>query len=105
MHSAKPNRYLLMLQKLISDYSKGYQVKVYLFGSRAKGKVHQASDVDIAILPLGSLPKDFFSVLKEKIEESAIPYKVDVIDLSQVDKKFREKILAEGIEWKGSKKD
>ncbi len=94
------NPYLEKLRKLINIYTKGYSVRVFLFGSRAKGKEHKLSDVDIAILPLKTLPASFVANLKEKIEESTIPYSVDLVDLSQVDAPFREKILAEAIEWK-----
>jgi hypothetical protein len=41
------------------------------------------------------------SVIKEKIKISNIPYKVDVVDLSQVSESFRKQILKEGkILWK-----
>jgi hypothetical protein len=37
----------------------------------------------------------------KKIENSNIPYKVDVVDLSQVSESFRKQILKEGkILWK-----
>ena len=97
--SKTSNPYLNSLRELISQYTKGYPVKVYLFGSRARDKEHKFSDVDIAILPTQPLPTSFISQLKEAIEESTIPYSVDIVDLSQVDETFREKILAEGIEW------
>lgn len=100
MTKQKNNIYVNMLRKLVRDCTKDYAVKVYLFGSRAKGKEHAVSDIDIAILPLKPLPIGFMAHLKETIEDSTIPYSVDVVDLSEVDPAFREKILAEGIEWK-----
>lgn len=94
------NKYIHQLRLLIHDYIKGYSVRVYLFGSRAKGLAREKSDVDIAILPLQSLPDHFFSHLKERIEASTIPYSVDIVNLSEVDDIFRAKIVSEGIEWK-----
>jgi hypothetical protein len=46
------------------------------------------------------IPNNFISFLKEKIEESTIPYSVDVVDLSQTDEKFRQQVLSEGVPWK-----
>lgn len=92
--------FLDMLKQLVLDNIKNVDATVYLFGSRAKKTARSTSDVDIAILPFTPLPIHFITNLKEKIEESSIPYYVDVIDLSQVDPTFRKKILSEGIEWK-----
>lgn len=100
MQKKDNNPYLLALQKLVNSYTRPLAVKVYLFGSRAKGKEHRLSDVDLALLPTQPLPLGFIANLKEKIEESTVPYSVDIIDLSQVDDAFREKILTESIEWK-----
>jgi predicted nucleotidyltransferase len=85
------NKYLQSLRGLIANYTKDYPVRVYLFGSRATGKAHKLSDVDLAILSIQPLPVGFIANLREKIEESTIPYKVDLVDLSQVDDTFRKK--------------
>ncbi len=95
------DHYLKMLKNLVLAYTKEQPVSVWLFGSHAKGTAHRYSDIDIAILPLGQLPLSFISNLKEKIEQSTIPYSVDVVDLSQTDEVFRNKVLNEGILWKG----
>lgn len=89
-----------MLKQLILLYTNDYRVKVWLFGSHAKGNSRRYSDIDIAILPGESLPGSFISDLKEKIEQSTIPYSVDLVDLSQVNEEFRQKVLKEGIIWK-----
>lgn len=91
--------YLVMLKKLLNDQIKSYPIRIYLFGSRAKGNAHSKSDVDIAILPLAPLPSGFMSRLKEVVEESTIPYSIDLVNISDIDPVFREKILAEGIVW------
>ncbi len=94
------NNYLLQLKQLILSYTKGCPVKILLFGSQAKNTTHRHSDIDIAILPIAPLPIHFITKLREKIEESTIPYHVDLVDLSQTDEKFQNKVLQEGIEWK-----
>jgi len=41
------------LKELLKELFKGKRVKVYLFGSRAKGNHSQSSDFDLAFLPKG----------------------------------------------------
>ncbi len=93
-------RYLDSLKSLVLEFSNNQPVRVWLFGSHVKGKAHRFSDIDIAILPVGQLKTGFVSHLKEKIEQSTIPYSVDVVDLSQTDEEFRTKVLKEGVLWK-----
>lgn len=91
--------YLLLLRKLILNYVRSYPIKVYLYGSRAKGTAHKTSDVDIALLSDAKLPVGFIAKLKELIEESSIPYHVDVVDLNQVGDNFRNQVLKEAKLW------
>lgn len=71
--------------------------KIYLFGSRARGDASEYSDIDIAIK--GDRPlRNALAKARFAIEESQIPYKVDLIDLSQTS--YLEKdIEKEGIVW------
>lgn len=96
-----PEHYLEELKKLILDYTTGFNIKVYLIGSRASGKAGKTSDVDIALLPLESLPEEFIANLRELVEESTIPYNVDIVDLSEMDDEFRTQALRGAQLWKG----
>ena len=93
------------LRKLILDFLAEYNVCVYLYGSRAKGTAHKTSDIDIAILPVGEIPKNLLGRLREMIEESTIPYNVDVTDLTYVSEQFRKQILEKAILWKDCNKE
>ncbi len=95
----KSDVYLQDLRKLLKKYIGKRKVKIYLFGSRAKGSARATSDVDIALLPMQPLPENFFADLREILEESNIPYMIDIVDLSQADNAFKEKILTEGVLW------
>ena len=76
-----------------------HPVRIFLCGSRARRGAGPQSDIDVAILPLRPLPPNVLSDLREALEESTIPYDVDIIDLSTVDEAFRNKVLREGIAW------
>jgi len=100
MSSEVQKNYLSMLKKLILLHLGNRDIQVILFGSHAKNTTHRYSDIDIALLSADPLPLGLISQLKEKIEQSIIPYSVDIIDLSQVDRELREKVIREGIVWK-----
>ena len=74
--------------------------KVYLFGSRAKGRHSSGSDIDLA-LDIGR-KIEFKKILRliGKHDDTNIPLNVDFVDLNSVSEEMRNKILSEGILWK-----
>jgi len=91
---------LKVLENMVKDAFKDSEVQIVLFGSRARGDYAKTSDIDIGILPNGEINRKELILLREKVENSNIPYKVDVVNLSQTSKEFIEKALKEGILWK-----
>jgi predicted nucleotidyltransferase len=79
----------------------GPAVRVYLFGSSVTGGIRRASDIDVAIEPRGALSPALLAKLREQLEESDIPYDVDIVDLSTTSAEFKARVLREGILWKG----
>jgi predicted nucleotidyltransferase len=77
-----------------------HDAAVWLFGSCARGEVLQHSDIDIAILPRDELPSIFFADLAEKIEESSIPYDVDIVDLRRAAPSLIDEVRREGVKWR-----
>ena len=84
---------------------RGYRVRVYFFGSRSRGRASPSSDIDVAILPLELLPTGVLSAIRETLEESSIPYQVDLVNLSVADPGFKKRVIEEGIVWIDSKSD
>ncbi len=78
--------------------NKKRQVRVILFGSRARKDNQYFSDIDIAIDSEKDLNEDIIE-LKGIIEESTLPYKVDIIQLSKTSQTMREEIIKEGKVW------
>jgi len=37
--------------------------------------------------------------IREALEESTVPFSVDLVDLSEVDASFRERVLRQGVQW------
>ncbi len=91
----------LIKEILKNNLSKG--TKVFLFGSRAMGHYSRSSDIDIGIMPSSNNEESLerkLTQIKEAIDESVIPYKVDIIDFSKVSDKFKVEALKNTIEWK-----
>lgn len=71
--------------------------QITLFGSRARGDASKYSDVDVAVKGRGVL-RTKLSQARFVIEESNIPYKVDLVNLSQAP--YLENIVkSEGVVW------
>ena len=87
-----------MLLTIIGKYLSG--CKVYLFGSRANGTCSKGSDIDIALDNGRVLELFVLGNIREKIEESTIPFFVDIVDYHAVSNKMKERILKEGVLWK-----
>lgn len=74
-------------------------VKIYLYGSRARKTNRDRSDIDLAIDTGSKLEKIRLSEAKSILEGSFIPYKIDLVDLHGVSEEFRHVILKEGVVW------
>ncbi|MBF0160160.1 MAG: restriction endonuclease subunit S [Magnetococcales bacterium] len=68
--------------------------EVWAFGSRAKWTAKPYSDLDLAILGDDSLSLGILAGLEEDFSESALPFKVDVVDWATTSVSFRKIIEA-----------
>ena len=87
------------VRRIVHEVLGGQEVSVYLFGSWARGDVTSQSDIDLAIEAHSPLPPGTLALLRERLEESHVPYRVEVVELGGVDPEFRHRILAEGVRW------
>lgn len=88
------------LKRMVLDALGDRNAEVWLFGSCARDKIRNASDIDIGILPREQLPVGFFGELEASIEESTVPYHVDLVDLSRVNPHWLATIRSEGVNWR-----
>lgn len=68
------------LLKILSDNKNIEEVIIY--GSRAKGNFREGSDIDLAVK--GTISADEIFSIKNTIEESSIPYLVDLIVYDEI---------------------
>lgn len=90
---------LILARQIILRSLARYPVSVYLYGSTATGQRGRASDIDVAVWSPQPLPPDTLATIRQEIEESNIPYTVEVVNLQGADETFRERVLREGILW------
>jgi predicted nucleotidyltransferase len=76
-------------------------VRIYLFGSSVTGRPRRWSDIDVAIDTVRPLPSALLAELREQLEESEIPYDVDIVDLSKASPEIRASVAREGLLWRG----
>ena len=74
----------------------GKSCAVYLFGSRATGTAQPVSDFDLAVLANEDISREL-STARDMLEESNIPFKVDVVDLRLVAPAFRHAAQNQGV--------
>lgn len=63
--------------------------QVFIFGSRALDRAKRYSDYDIGIWGKKSVPSVKKVLIEEALEESDLPYKVDIVDFRLVPQKFK----------------
>ena len=91
----KPDQ-LFLVKSILNKYIPNRDVVA--FGSRATWTATEYSDLDLAILGQEPLSGRITASLREEFVESALPFKVDVVEWARVDDKFRAIILRDGVE-------
>lgn len=94
-------RYLEEVKRILLSVLGDRSVRVYLFGSRAARAAHRFSDIDVAVLPLEPIPQRTWAELQEKLEESWVPYPIDLLNLEDAPAALRKRVEQEGVLWIG----
>ncbi|MEQ8968501.1 MAG: nucleotidyltransferase domain-containing protein [Azospirillaceae bacterium] len=97
--AAVRERGLARLRDLVWQTIGERPARVWLVGSMARGDWVKSSDIDLAIALDTPDRVAVLGRLALAIEESPIPYFVDLVDLAETDEDFRARLLSEGIEW------
>jgi len=81
-----------ILQRYVPDR------EVWAFGSRAKWTAKEFSDLDLAIIGDTPLSIALTADMKEAFQESALPFKIDIVDWASITPSFRQVIQAAKIQ-------
>lgn len=85
---------ILVLRELPQD-----KFAVFVFGSRAGINAAESSDLDIGILGNAPLTLELYCRIKSVLEDSTIPYKVDVVDFYTASQDFKNIALKNISVW------
>ena len=93
------NEYVLEVKEFTRKFWQNQPVRIYLFGSWARGEAKRSSDVDIAIESKEDM-SFLIGEFREALENSCIIDNVDVVDMNFAAESLCKKIREEGIVWK-----
>ena len=83
-------KYIVFIKNIILKYLP--ESRIYIFGSRATGHARKYSDVDVAVEDISMTDKIQMQIEIE-LENSTLPYEVDVIDLNNISELFKSQIV------------
>jgi uncharacterized protein len=83
------SKYLNLIKNIINSILQDKNLKIYVFGSRAKGNARQYSDLDVALKSDSKIDVDKINKIKIGLDDTTIPYKIDVIDLNEISDSFK----------------
>jgi len=82
--------HLNMLRDIFQSYCP--KAEIWAYGSRLNGNAHEGSDLDLVIKSFNEEEKYLFE-LKEILNESNIPFIVDIHEYNYLPDSFKEEIL------------
>lgn len=88
---------LEFIKNTVYKYLPKEEYEVFVYGSRADGTAQKWSDIDIGIMGKERVPSKKLVLIKDAVEESNIPYLVDIADFTRVADKFRRVALSRTI--------
>ena len=88
-------KYLKKIKKEIEDFENKKDLEFFIFGSSIKKE--RFGDVDIGVT--GGSGDKRIDILKEKFEESTLPFFVDIVDFDDVSENFKSNVLNNGVLW------
>ena len=79
--------HLETIKQILAAFAGGFEVRI--FGSRINGTAGDHSDLDLAFVGPDKMERRTKVLLKEAFEESALPFRVDVVDYNAISDEFR----------------
>ena len=84
-----------IINKILKPYSKEFAF--YYYGSRVKGGFEKTSDLDILIKGKKLIAGEIIEQIKEKFDQSKLPFMVNLTDYFGIDERFYEMIVGDLI--------
>ena len=91
--------YLSIAKSLVLSVINKAEYNVFIYGNRASNSNHRFSDLYIGIIGAKPLPVILLTELEEELNNTRIPFKVDVVDFFKVDNAFKNEATKCIIRW------
>jgi predicted nucleotidyltransferase len=91
--------YITLTKQIVLKHIDIAKYEVFLFGSRAVGNPKFYSDIDVGIMGKEPLNSIQLAEIEHDLEESIVPFKVDIVDFCKVDEKFKQVALQHVVKW------
>lgn len=88
--------YLPRIVEIVRRALGGTPCSAWLFGSRATGRATPVSDFDLAVSSAADLGT-VLAVAREALEESTIPFRVDLVDLAEASVALVDQVQRKGV--------
>lgn len=88
-------KWLKLVRALAAEHLPGCDIRV--FGSRTTGNAKKFSDIDLLVMAPADLDRRQITRLSIALQDSDIPYLVDILDSRLIDEEFLEVILPGSI--------
>ena len=79
--------------RIFKEKMKVPHYRVLIFGSRASGQAEERSDIDIGVDSNTSIAYSTLSEIEEMLEKIPVLQKIDVVDFSEINERFRQVAL------------
>ena len=93
---AQTRAYLPRIVEVVRRALEDASCSVWLFGSRATGRATPVSDFDLAVRADGDISSEL-GFAREELDESTIPFVVDLVDLREASVALIEQVNRKGI--------
>ncbi|KKR79634.1 MAG: hypothetical protein UU24_C0005G0052 [Candidatus Nomurabacteria bacterium GW2011_GWA2_40_9] len=90
------DRYIPQIKEVIKDFDPSLRNRYFIFGSSISKE--RFNDIDIGVIGANASGIRV-SDLKEKIEDTTIPYFFDIIDFDSAEKSFTDYVFNNKVLW------
>jgi uncharacterized protein len=94
-----PNADRAIIGSLLQSLLRHSSAELILFGSRARGDARPTSDIDIALRAPHPIPPHLLAIARQLLDESIVPFNVDLLDYAALSPEMQQVIDREGIPW------
>ena len=82
-----------LVRRLAVDKLLALGCRVWVIGSRARGTQREFSDLDLCFHTPTEISGAILSDIKETLEESSLPIKVDLVSWEDLEEEYRDNVL------------